>query len=116
MMVRQIFEEAVAKIEANRQREIEVARQRAMQEQIIPFNRDIDEHLRNAIAELQTQHNARISQMQQAFELEKSALADAAAKKKSDNAEAVIFSVSSAIEAEANDAIKRLREIIGEEA
>ena len=76
------FDEAIAKIEANRQREIELAKQKAMQEQIVPFNRDIDNSLREAIAELQTQHNAKIAHMQQMFDAEKQSLCEAANDKK----------------------------------
>jgi hypothetical protein len=113
---KQIFDETIAKIEATRQRDIEIAKQKAMQEQIIPFNRDIDNSLRDAIAELQTQHNAKIAQMQQAFEAEKQALAEAANNKKSAFAETTIAASVLTINAEADTAIAKLRELVGEEA
>lgn len=115
-MYQQIFEEAIAKIEARRQHDCEVAKQKAMQEQIVPFNRDIDNSLREAISELQTQHNSKIAQLQQAFENEKKVLAEAAAKKKSDNAESVISSAVSVINAEADTAIAQLQKIAGKGA
>ena len=115
-MYKQIFDEAIAKIEANRQREIELAKQKAMQEQIVPFNRDIDNSLREAIAELQTQHNAKIAHMQQMFEAEKQSLCEAANDKKTAYAETTIATAVSVINAEADNAISKLREFVGEGA
>jgi HD-GYP domain-containing protein (c-di-GMP phosphodiesterase class II) len=115
-MYRQIIDEAIAKIEANRQRDIEVAKQKAMQDQITPFNRDMDESLRKAIAELQTQHNAKIAQMQQAFEAEKQALAEVANNKKAAFAETTISTAVFTINAVADDMIEKMREFIGEGA
>lgn len=115
-MYKQIFDETIAKIEAVRQREIEIAKQKAMQEQIVPFNRDIDNSLRDAISELQTQHNAKIAQMQQAFEAEKKALAEAANNKKNAFAETTLATAVLAIQANADTAIAKLREFVGEGA
>ena len=112
-MYKQFFEETIAKIEANRQRDIEAAKQKAMQEQIIPFQRDIDNSLRDAIAELQTQHNAKIAQMQQIFEAEKKSLFEAANDRKTAYAETTIATAISVINAEADNAIAKLREFIG---
>jgi hypothetical protein len=115
-MYKQVIDEAIAKIEATRQRDIEVAKQKAMQEQVIPFNRDIDNALREAIAELQTQHNAKIAQMQKDIEAEKQTLVEAANNKKSAYAETAISTAVLAINAEADTAIAKLRELVGKEA
>lgn len=115
-MYNQIFSEAISKIEATRQRDIEVAKQKAMQEQILPFYRDIDNSLRDAISELQAQHNAKIAQMQQAFEAEKQALAEAANTKKNAFAETTVATAVLSINAEADTAIAKLRELVGEGA
>ena len=111
-----IFENAIAQIEATRQREIEVARQRVMQEEILPFNRDIDNSFREAIAELQAQHNAKIAQLQQNFEAEKQALAEAAAKKKEAFAETAISTATTVINANADNAIAPFKKFVGEGA
>lgn len=115
-MFKQVYQNAVAQIEANRQREIDVARQKAMQDQVVPFNRDIDNSLREAIAELQNQHNEKIAQLQKAFDSEKVSLTNAAAEKKHSFAEGAINSAVSVINAEADAAIAHLRKYIGEGA
>ena len=115
-MYRHIYENAIVQIEASRQREIDSAKQKVMQEEIVPFNRDIDVSLRDAIAELQAQHNAKIAQLQQTFEAEKSALADAAAKRKESFAETAIATAISVINANADKAIAPFKKLIEEEA
>lgn len=115
-MYKQVLDEAIARIEASRQREIEAAKQKAMQEQIIPFNRDIDNSLREAIAELQNEHNSKITKMQQAFEAEKQSLSEAANNKKNAFAETTLTTAVLAINAEADSAISKIKEIIGEGA
>lgn len=115
-MYKHIYENAIAQIEATRQREIEVAKQRVMQEEIIPFNREIDNSLRDAITELQAQHNSKIAQLQQVFEAEKSALAEAAAKKKDSFAETAIATAITVINANADNAIAHFKKYVGEGA
>lgn len=111
-----IFENAIAQIEATRQREIELAKQRVMQEEIAPFNRDIDVSLRDAISELQAQHNAKIAQLQQTFDAEKTALAEAATKKKESFAETAFATAISVINANADAAIAHFKKYLGEGA
>jgi hemerythrin superfamily protein len=116
MVYKHICENAIAQIEATRQREIEVAKQRVMQEEVAPFNRDIETALRDAISELQTQHNAKIAALQQAFEAEKHDLTDAARKRKEAFAETAVATATAAINAEADGAIAHIKKYIGEGA
>ena len=115
-MYKHIYENTLAQVEATRQREIDAVRQKVMQEEIIPFNCDIDNSLREAIAELQTQHNAKIMQLQQAFEAEKSALAEAANRRKECNAEVAIANAIRAINEKADKEIAVINKMISEEA
>lgn len=115
-MFKHIYESAINQINATRQREIDVAKQKVMQEEIVPFNRDIDASLRDAIAELTTKHNAKIAELQQNFEAEKSALSDAAAKRKESFAETAIATAISVINANADHAIAHFNKFVGEEA
>lgn len=111
-----IYENAIAQIEATRQREVEAAKQKVMQEEVVPFNRDIDISLRDAIAELQARHNAKIAQLQQSFDAEKVVLAESANKRKESFAESAIFSAVSEINASADAAIAHIKKMIDEEA
>lgn len=115
-MFNHIYENSIAQIEATRQRAVETEKQRVMQEKIAPFSRDIDVSLRDAISELQSQHNAKIAQMQQAFEAEKNALCEAANKKKEAYAETELASAISVINANADAAISHFKKFIVKEA
>ena len=111
-MIKNIYENAIAQLEADQKRECEVAKQKAMQEKIIPYNAEVDASLRDAIAALQNQHNAKIMELQQAFEAEKKAMVDAAAKRKSDFSESTLASAVCMIERDTKKAIDHLRQFI----
>lgn len=115
-MFKHIFESTISAIESERARNIELVKQKVMQEQVLPFNREIDISLRDAISEMQNAHNERIAQMQKSFEAEKTALHEAATKKKADNAEIAISSATAEINKKADEAIARLQHLIGKEA
>ena len=114
-MYQQFYEEAIAKIENSRQRDVEVAKQKAMQDQILPFSRDIDASLREAILELQNKHNEKISKLQKEFEEEKTALNEAATKKKAEFSDFTINGAVSVINAKADKAISHLKKLIENE-
>jgi Tfp pilus assembly major pilin PilA len=113
-MYRQVYEAAIAQIENSRQREIELVKQKVMQEQVVPFCRDIDVALRDAIGELQSAHNQRIAQIQKEFEAEKVALADSANKRKESFTETTIATAVASINADADRAINNLMKFIQE--
>lgn len=115
MMIKQIFENAINQIEQDKARNAEVARQNALREQVAPFNAEIDAKLRDALAELQERHNQNVAQLQRAFEQETREMNEAAARKKQEFFEATMASALAAINAEAETAIKKLKEFIGDE-
>ena len=114
-MIKKIYEEAISKIEANRAREIEVAKQKATQEKIAPFNADIDASLRAAIQELTAQLNEKIKQIQDNFNSQKQSLIEAAEKKKKEHAETAIDIAVSVINQQADYAIANLKTYIGKQ-
>lgn len=111
-MIKNIYENAIAQLEADKNRECEIARQKAMQEKVVPYNAEVDASLRDAIAALQNQHNTKVMELQHAFEAEKKAMVEAAAKRKSDFAESTMASATSLIEHETKKAIDHLKTFI----
>lgn len=111
-MFKQAYQQAIASIEAARQRSIEAAKQKAMQEQIVPYNAEIDASLRDALTALQNQHNAEIAELQADFEAEKKTMIEAATKKKSDYAESIMATATNLINHDADRAIKNLQDFI----
>lgn len=114
-MVKDIFESTIAQIEAKRQREIEATRQRVMQELVIPFNREIDVSLRDAIMELQEETNAQIAKIQEAFAEKKRVLEKSAIDKKMSFEKNEIEKAITEINYTADKSILHLRKFIGEQ-
>ena len=114
MAIKAYLEEAVRKLESDKAREVAVAKERVTREQIIPFNAEIDKARDAAIAQKQSEMSAQIAAHQEAFAKERQAYIDAAEKKKSDNAAAVIATETSLISAEYDKHIAKLNAQIQE--
>lgn len=111
----QIYKNSIAQIDNDRNREIELVRQRVNQDQVIPFSRDIDNSLREAVTELQNKLTEKISNLQKEFEEEKRYMAEAAAKKKEAFAESAISTACYEINKKADDAIAAFTKLIEQE-
>lgn len=114
-MVNQIYQQAVSQIEANRAREIEIAKQKVMQEQIIPFNRDIDNSLQNAYTEIQAEQAEKIAKIQEDYELKKAELAKRAQDKKAQFADSAINAAIYTINTNAEKALAPLKKFLSEQ-
>lgn len=108
-MFKQIIENAIAQIEAARQRQSAESKQRVTQEKIIPFNTEIDASLRAAIAEVQQETANKIASIQQEFEATKKSMQEAAEMKKQAFAKTTIDEALSLINYEADTTIAHLQ-------
>lgn len=113
-MIKPYLEEVVKKIEAERERQIEIVKERVTREKIIPFNQEIDKAREKAIAELQESLNAAIVAHQERFAKEKNSLIEAGERKKSENANTVITTEVGIVTIEYDRAITKLKEQIEE--
>lgn len=111
-MIKQILNETVVKIEAQRQRDVEVEKQRAMREEIVPFNAEIDDALKNAVAEKSAQLSQSIAAFQAKFEEEKKALVEAAEKKKSEFMTTRIDAAVAIASVKYDDVLKNIKKYI----
>jgi F0F1-type ATP synthase membrane subunit b/b' len=114
-MLKTIIQEAIKRAQAEKERQIATARERVTREKIAPFNQDIDNSLREAVAELQLAHNEKIANMQKVFEQEKTALYDAAAQKKADFAATTIDTEIAVVTVKSDAVISNLRKIYEEQ-
>jgi hypothetical protein len=114
-MVKKIYENTIAQIQAERQRNAEIAKQRAIQEQVNPFNSDIDTSLRVALEKLQKDLNEKIQKLQVEFTNTKQNMIDAAAQRKADYAESVINAAVAIVNEEADKAISHLQHYINKQ-
>jgi hypothetical protein len=109
MAIKTCLEEAIKKVEIERDRQAQVAKDRAMRERIIPFNAEIDKARDEAIAQRQNALNAELKAQQENFAKERQSFFEAAEKKKSENAEVVISSETAIVVAEYNRHISKLQ-------
>lgn len=114
-MVKSILENCIAQVENYRQQQIAATRQRVMQEKIIPYNKEIDQSCREAVAELAKKHDEKIAQLHQLFEQEKRTLFQAAEEQKSKFSEQTIAEAVAFVEYNANETIKKVNQIISEQ-
>lgn len=109
MSMKAIIEEAIRKLEAERDRKANEVKDVVTREKIIPFNADIDKAREKAIAELQGRLTEAIAALQKQFEKEKADIIAAGEKKKADNASAVITSATYSVTVEYDKTISALR-------
>jgi hypothetical protein len=104
-MFEQIIQNAIAQIEATRQRHITDCKQKVTQEKIVPFNAEIDSSLRAAISEVQQETANKITAIQQEFEATKKRMQEVAEAKKSAFATQTIEEAIAMINLEADTTI-----------
>ena len=114
MAIKAHLEQTIKALEAERDREVSLVKDRVMREKIVPFNQDIDVAREKAIAELQSTLNGKIVALQESFAKDRQALVDAGEKKKQDNASMVLATETSVVTIAYDKAICKLKEQIAE--
>lgn len=113
----------INQIEQQKKSEIERAKQKAMQEIIIPFNSEIDNVRSKAIAEitektnaeisaLQQEANAKINKKQQELADQKNEFCEASEKKKSEHTNATLVAVEAEVTARYDTTLKTLYALV----
>lgn len=112
MEFKKYLENAIAQIEQERQRQLQVVREKVMREQVVPHNQEIDKARQDAEIKLTDKYNDAVGDLQAQFQLDKKALYEAGEKKKSDFMEATLASASYQINAECDKVVEKLRKQI----
>lgn len=111
-MIKQHLENAVNNLLNEKQREVEVARQRAINEKVAPYMREIDTARQKAIEELEAEKNRKIAVLQEQFNAQKQDLINKGEHKKQEFLETTVATETSIIVAKYDDIIKSLQEQI----
>lgn len=109
MSIKIHLEQAIKSLEAEREREVAVIKERVTREKILPFNKEMDIARDKAIAEKQQALNATIVAHQEQFAKEKQEIIDAGEKKKADNATSVIATETYSVTVKYDKAITALQ-------
>lgn len=97
MSVKPYLEQALAAIKKEKEYAINEAKEKINREKIVPYNQDMDCARDEAIAKKQSVLNEEIAVLQNKFAQEKQEIIEAAEKKKTDNANAVIATETYAV-------------------
>jgi hypothetical protein len=111
-MIKSHIEEAVRRIEAEKNQAIASAKERVTREKVLPYNAEVDRMMAEAIAAKQNTMNGAIKSLQEDFAEEKRSIIEAAEKNKADNANCVINAEVSLVSAEYDRNIEKLKKQI----
>lgn len=112
MSIKTHLEQAIKNLEAEKEREVAVIKERVTREKIFPYNQEADKGRDLAIAELQSNLNEDISIRQSRFAKEKQAIIEENEKRKENNANSVLASETYTITGKYDKAIAKLNEQI----
>lgn len=114
MAIKVHIEEAIKKLQIERERAVVSVKERVTREQIVPFNIEIDKARDSAIAQRQEELNADIRARQESFAQERQSFMESAEKKKAENAKTVLETETAIVVAEYDKHIQKLRQQLEE--
>lgn len=112
MAIKDHLEQAVRNLEAEKEREVNIIKEKATREKIVPYNQDADKGRDLAIAELEQGLNEDIAKRQAKFAEDKKAIVEENEKRKNNNATAVIASETYTVTCKYDKAICHIKEQI----
>lgn len=106
------IEQVIKNLEAEKERESAIIKERVTREQIVPYNQEADKSRDLAIAELQQVMNEDIAKRQAKFTKEKQAIFEENEKRKENNANAVLATATYEVTGKYDKAIAKLNDQI----
>lgn len=114
MSIKAHFEQLIKNLEAEKEREVAVIKDKVMREKIVPFNQEMDIARDKAIAEKQQELSKDLEARNAKFAKEKEEIFAAAEKKKADNEASVLATETYVITGKYDKEIAYLKERVAE--
>ena len=114
MSIKSHLEQAVKNLEAEKENEVRIIKEKVTREKIVPYNQEADKGRDLAIAELQQNLNEDITARQAKFAKEKQEIVEENEKRKENNANAVLATEAYTVTVKYDKAISKLNEQIAE--
>lgn len=111
-MIKDIIEQAIRAVEAEREQKIAPAKAELMRTKIFPHNTEIDKKRDAALQEMAEKLNVDIAALRATFEREKQEIVQACEQEKKENAETVLKEELGGLTAEYDKAIAELKKQI----
>jgi hypothetical protein len=112
MAIKDHIHNSINAINSEKSRAIDVAKQKAMQDIIIPHNAEIDKQLNEAIAELTAEYNKDVAERKQKYEQDRQALIDMANHNKANFQNATINTVTTEVSMEYDQTLADLENVL----
>lgn len=112
MAIKDIITNSINSVNSEKARAVEVAKQKAMQEVVIPHNAEVDKQYNEAIKELTDEYNKDITERKQKFDNEKQALAEMAMHNKTNFQNATLNAVGTEVSAIYDGTLAELEDIL----
>lgn len=113
-MVKEYLEQAVRAIEAEKERQVAIIKDRLTREKIAPYNADVDQKRAKALAEIDAELNEKIVELKQAYEAKKQELVRLGEENKKENADQIYASELAVFTVEYDKHIAKLNAQIAE--
>lgn len=112
--MKSILEQAIRSIEAKRDNEVAIIKDRITREKIAPYNADIDTSRAKALTEIDNELNVKIAELKTEYETKKQELVRLAEENKKANAETVLASELAVVTVKYDGEIAKLKAQIAE--
>lgn len=113
-MIKQFLENAIRSIENEKARLVQVAKERATTQKVVPHNQEVDTLRDKALAELQLKHNEQIRLLQEEYAQERQKIISTAENNKAEYTKTVIEAETALVAVECETNIAKLKKQIEE--
>ena len=114
MSIKSHLEQVIKNLEAEKEREVAIIKEKTTREKIMPYNQEADKGRDLAIAELQSNLNEDITARQTQFTKEKQSIVEENEKRKENNANAVLATETYSVTIKYDKAIAKINEQLSE--
>lgn len=113
-MVKEYLERAIKEIEAEKERQSAIIKDRIIREKVAPYNSEVDQKRANALAEIDNELNTKIIELKSAYEAKKQEIIRLGEEEKKNNSESILASELAVVTVEYDSAIAKLKAQIAE--
>ena len=112
MAIKDFIISTIKNIEGEKARAVEIAKQKAMQERVIPHNAEVDKQFNEAVGELTDKFNKEVAELKAKYETDKQGLAELATTNKTNFQNATINAVSTQVSIEYDSVLAELEKVL----
>lgn len=113
-MIKAYLEQAVKSIEAEKEKQVSIVKDRVVREKIAPYNAEVDNYRAKALTEIDNELATKIAELKATYEAKKAELINLGEEKKKANADSVLAAELAVVTVEFDAHIAKLTAQIAE--